>query len=298
MHRLQSILVCILLFRPVTGHAAVQDHREALNLLKRVSAAYAWVETYRAEGTATIRAGDTITEKPKQVKFTISLMVPDKVRVEIKGPNGDVLLVTNGKSTWVYARARNEYAVRTPWVSSDPLLVAPVPWPSESKPPDGDLLMLWNGKSAEAYAPLLWPSEIKAIAGLLNYRRLRDNVESATILRGENLPFEGGIANCYVVKAVDRVFLSSSPPMSEHFHSQSSVSTLWIEKSPLRVLRQVADVESLAWSTGGVDGREETFTFNKIERSVPFPDGFFTFSPPESAKEVPTLIDVRPPQKR
>jgi outer membrane lipoprotein-sorting protein len=159
MHRLTALAICVLLFRSVTGHAAVQDHREALNLLDRVSAVYASVETYRAEVTATIRAGGTITGNPKQVKFAISLLVPDNVRVEIKRSDGDLLLVSNGKSAWAYAPARNEYAVRTSWVSPDPLLVAPLPWLPGIKRPDGRLLTVWNGKSASAHAPV--PSEIE-----------------------------------------------------------------------------------------------------------------------------------------
>jgi outer membrane lipoprotein-sorting protein len=246
------------LFLP-TGTALSQNQDESQNILKNVSQTYNSLTSYYFEANSIVEIRSERAQMKMERPIALASVKPDKMRMEVKSPLMDMLVISNGPTTWEYMPRLNQYTKK----SGGPTTIV-------SKGKDG----IERTSDKEEYLRLM------AIAlGVLlpRYDNILDGLKRSKLLREESLGINGASITCYVIEAeYDR---PEAIP-----NAKESPRTFWIDKERLVVLREqyIVKIPSSEFGTG-----EQTHTveFKVVKVNEALPETLFSFTPPEGAKE-------------
>jgi outer membrane lipoprotein-sorting protein len=236
-----------------------QQRSDAIRILAKVRDTYASLNSFQVEGIAVIESESERMHTKMDFRFAGDFDSPAKVRIETKNLVTALLVVSDGRATWVYIPATKTY-------SKVDLEESQMPTAGKEHARGPEAFM-----AASASAGLSFDMFQVGIA---------DGVKEASILREEELELEGRKVACYVVRVrYERT--------KEETEGLPAVKTYWIDRNRLIVLRESWESRGQIeiGTVGGVLSTKQTTTLTKVRLNEPVPDELFVFVPPEGAKE-------------
>jgi outer membrane lipoprotein-sorting protein/peroxiredoxin len=219
-------------------------------IASRVQATYRALTTYQFDGvmamTVTAQAGNQTQELP----FRTAASEPGRLRIELTNPMMQMMTISDGKQSWLYAPQLGQYT-HTPAGASSPGMTAAI---------------------------------ATAMAGgtpLVRYRAITSGLKSARMLSEETVEIEGRRVPCYVIEAS-----YASPPDSG---VQRGPTKYWIDKARHLVLRDDQTATLKNPKMGGLVELRQVTTFRRARVNEKLPDTLFTFRPPPGTRKVDQL---------
>jgi outer membrane lipoprotein-sorting protein len=251
-------LTLLLLFQ-FAGIALSQDKDVSREILENVSQTYNTLSSYCFEVNSIVEIKTKQTQMRMDRLIVLAAIKPDKIRMEVKSPLMDMLVVSNSSVTWEYMSLLNQYTKRI----GGPTTIV-------SKGIDG----VERTSDKEEYLRLM----AVALGVLLpRYDNLLEGLKRSKILREETVEINGTNISCYVIEAeYDR--LEAFPG------AKISAKTVWVDKNRLLVLREQYSMKIPSDEFGAVE-QTHTIEFKAVKVNEILSERLFTFTPPEGAKE-------------
>lgn len=252
----KSCAVLAMLFA-IARFGFAQRQPEALDVLKKVESTYRSMKTFRAEGSVSIETAGQGMQQKMDMPMTLTMVPPNKLRVENKAAPMNMLMIFNGETLWMYLPLLNKYA------KMDPSKFAP----------DQKL-------------------DAKAFPGVSSfaaqYAEVAKRAKGAKILREEPILVDGRDINCFVLQVeseplpttASAAFGKSMPNI------ELSARTLWVDKGRYLVLRESSETKMTFPNATAPMQSKQTVKFSKITVDEPVSDDQFVFTPPEGATEM------------
>jgi outer membrane lipoprotein-sorting protein len=247
MGRAREIALASLVVLMAWTQASSQKVNDATGLLKRVRETYDSLRSFQFEGMTVTESRGTGMQSKMEVPFESDFAEPYKMRIESKFPLMPVLMVSDGKTTWVYISSTKIYS---------------------------KIVELETGGWHDAFIGY------SAAAGMPNILQLEiaDHVKQAKILREEDVQLEGESTACSVVEV--------EYARSKDAEALPEIVTYWIDQRRHVVLRESFQYHQKAGNVFPISqDTQSTTTLTKVRLNEPVPDERFQFTPPEGAKE-------------
>ncbi len=233
--------------------AASVAQPDALELLKNVRDSYLSMKSFHADVDLRTELKSQGVQSTVDVQMVVTTASPDKIRIENKDQAGGVLIISNGRATWVYVPQLNKYTRS-----------------------DRPITML-GGNLRETPPFSVLP---------IRYKDILEGVKSARLLRDEVIRVGGRNVESYVIEIEYEVLASVQPLTSpQHIETRYLPKTLWVEKAGYLVLRESSEIISTFLSSNSSSQVTHTITFNNIKVNEAVPDELFEFNPPAGATE-------------
>lgn len=225
---------------------------QSLDLLRQVSEIYSNLNSYHFEVSELAELKSEAGEKKVETRMEVAFSRPDKIRIIMKSPAGEVQSFSDGTFTLTYLPRLKQYVRRSVTAANEGA-------DRKNKTPESALLSI-------------------AIQFPDRYKKILDGVEAARITSEESLTLDGISRDCAVVQ----VKTHSAPDPVE----SSSSRTYWIEKRSGLILKMISGGKD-AMEAGG-ERIETTVTsiFHLARINQNLPESLFEFMPPEGAQEV------------
>lgn len=243
---------------------------EALRILNEVSQKYADAKSFHIEAQEEmIWYNDWRRSWEKTVMSSTD--APDgRYRYEGRGGSGGGVIVSDGKTVWMYHPDENLY--------------------TETSATDG-----------KAAGPRIVQMQDQAPQRAKYLRRdmahMTDRLIGAQLLPEETLTINGAQRRCIVIH-YGPADVKQDLPSDYQSLAGKEQGTIWIDKERMTVVKKVRSADSFIRDPGSIARfpihDETTTTFSIVELNVPIPDSTFVFSPPADAK----LVDEFPAQKK
>ena len=235
---------------------SAQENIDGIALLRKVSATYRSAKSFQVEGTSTVESQNAGMHFTMDFPFKGDFVAPTKMRIENQNSVAGVLIVSDGKTMWVYVPSTKTYG-RVPLVNKAG---------SALRPEDDSREALVGAAGA---AGTLFDIFQLAIA---------ERVKKAEILREETLPQEGKEVPCLVVK-VEYEWSNGEAKTTPQ------IKIYWIDKNRFVVLRETWEFHEHAASSNAAITTKTINNVTKIQLDGPVPPELFEFVPPAGAKE-------------
>src|SRR5262249_12992874 len=237
---------------------------EARKLLKKVAENYKDMKSYQFEATLLTETKNEAlqfkSESRSEEAFVIAAIKPDRSMCESKGPNLNLLSVSDGKTNWFYLPMFKQYIKRPIEASKKKSGINPLEVDSG--------LNFFGFDMVGSFAAL-------STYRLSEYERMAEEVKEAKLLREDAITVGNRKIECYIIE-VESVISGLE---------ESKRKTFWIDKARHIVMRSVVQSKAKNPFGGAVDTTVTTnFTLAKIDE--PVSEGLFAFIPPAEAKEV------------
>src|SRR5579871_819354 len=226
--------------------ALSQTTPDARALLKETTDILLKHKSYQLEQEAVIDlSGPTPFRMDMSVKMAVSN--PGKLRIEANSQAGDVLIISDGENTWVYAGSLKQYT-----------------------------------KTAAASSPeSLVTSMMPGITDVADQLQSKDTYLSAEIAGEEPLDVGDQKKQCYVVQArLAKIKLPGNIEMS------GGVQKAWIDKVSRLTLKQTMTANMQGGVIHDPVQMNQAVTVTSAQLDAPIADSEFAFSPPEGTREV------------
>ncbi len=235
--------------------AFAQAQPDAMELLRKVEKTYRSAKSFQAEGNIASDMSGQGMHSTVEIPMVLTIVPPDRMRMENKGAPMSMLMIFNGQTIWMYMPQLNKYA-------------------------KFDL-----GKFA---------GDDKGLPGYgglgRQYLHVAERATAAKILREEAIRVDGRSVDCYVLeveyeppaKLPDNVPFAKSMPTNVQF----SPKTMWIDKARSVVVRESSESKVTFPNSNTPMSTKQTITFAKIRLDEPVPEELFTFTPPAGATEM------------
>ena len=226
-----------------------KDNRDAMALLERVADTYHSARSFQIEGTSVVESENAGMHGTMDFPFKADFVAPAKMRIENQNSVMGVLIVSDGRTIWVYMPSAKTYSE----IEIATML--------ESAPKNQD--------NREALAGAAGASGLLFDVFQLS---IRQPMERAAIIREEQLQQADAKIACYVVRAEYRRSANEAKILPK-------VKTYWIDKDRYVVVRESWEsrVESTTTKT--------TTTLTRVRLNQPVRDEIFKFTPPEGARQ-------------
>jgi outer membrane lipoprotein-sorting protein len=248
------------------GLGLAQSQQDALDILNKVGATYRGVKTLQAEGDVITGMTGPGMQQNMTTHILLTLTGSGKVRMESKTGMMNVLVISDGETTWLYMPALNRY----------------------SKLP--------VGQTAAAGNPSI-PGALPGLSGVGDFGKIAANIKEARLVRSETLQLDGIATDCYVIDVIPAAPSAGSAPLagSAALPKVEPISqTVWVDKSRLLVTRVSSRARVTMPGESAATDTQSAITFNKLTLDNPVPDDTFSFTPPPGATEL-DLSQFMPP---
>jgi peroxiredoxin/outer membrane lipoprotein-sorting protein len=218
----------------------------AAEILNRVADTYRGLQTYEFVATRTTELSAGGVQRSGESHIALAAVKPGKYRLTMKDDQKELIVVTDGETTWTYAPKMKQYTKQQVAVSED----------SDEEGGDQD--------QADTLT-----STLRSLVGI--YENMARYGPVATLAKEDKIKAGGDRIDCYVVQ----------------LKTAKSQHQLWIDKQRFLVLRHNEVAQT---SVNGVAAALHTNTvWKQAEIGRPPDNGLFSFDPPSTAAEVPTL---------
>jgi outer membrane lipoprotein-sorting protein len=253
MFKLLKAAVVLLMLLLIINPGLSQDQKNSQVVLDKVSETYKTSRSYYFEAVVISEIKSAGLNMKTEAPITIAVMKPDKMRTQVSNPmmQLEVLIVSNGETTWEYMPNQKKYTKRESSVGN---------------------------VDKELYHQI-WASALGVI--FPRYDRINEGITRARILPDEVIQIGGNDIDCYVVEA-------EFSPIEPNSESKPSTKSFWIDKTRNIVLKEISR-SKMKTELGGPIERIQTTIFRTANINETLPDTLFIFAPPEGAKEVKDL---------
>lgn len=256
----KAILVALLLIIP-QAPTQTQNVDQALAILRDVASVYRTAKTCYFEGTITAEVKSEGIEAKIESSFVWAAVSPTKIRMQVKSPMMEMLVVSDGPTFWEYMPQSKKYTRK----QSEPTTVT-------SRGIDNV-----DRTSDKADHARMWALAVGV--AIPKFDDIAESLKEARLLRQETLEIDGTSVVCDVIEAD----YDSGSTRNKHRPMQK---TLWVDKGRYVVLREAFASE---FGNGGSDrlgSPRIVTTFSKVKVNEPLADDLFVFTPPADAREI------------
>jgi len=231
----------------ILGVAAYgQSPPDAKGLLKESREALQAFQSYIVDQQLVIETKQRL-EGHVEMPVKLAVSKPGKVRIESSGPLGSTLIVSDGRSTWMYVGRVNQYTKK----------------PAASSPEA--LLETLNA----------------GVGQQLNLPESRDPYVSAKMNPDETVQMDGQPIECYVVEAaLSKITIPGGLTLTD------GKQTAWIDKKTKLALKMTTDSVMSGGPLAAPIETIQRVEITSFQVNQPVPDSLFVFTPPAGAKEV------------
>jgi outer membrane lipoprotein-sorting protein len=241
------------------GLAQSQDN--ALDILNKVGENYRSVKTLQAEGEVITAMNGPGMQQNVTMHVLLTLGGSGKMRMETKTGFVNMLIISDGQTTWLSMPGLNKY----------------------SKIPAGQTTAM-NSPVAGG---------LPGLGGVGDFGKIAEGIKEAKLVRSETLQLDGIATDCYVIEmvpAAPSVEASGIPTPKVKPLAQ----TVWVDKSRLLVARVTSHARVTLPGENSSSETDSTITFTKVTLDEPVADDAFVFTPPPGATEL-DLSQFMPP---
>ncbi len=269
------LLLMLSLLIPVDGAQAQTTPppaaSEAMRLLNEVTQKYADAKSLHIEATQEVTHSTELSRGWSKTILSATVAPDNRYRYEGRGPSGEALLVSNGKTIWTYHYNENLFTEKPVGMDKPGLLV--------------------YGTAEDA---------VRMAKGLSHgLGRLAERLNSAELLPEQTLTVDGRQYRCIGIhyRTTDLKKRDVAEPERVQREKQDE-GTYWIDKDRMVIVKIERHTSSVTTRPGSMarDSYQDDIlqVFTTVELNPTLPDSSFIFNPPAQAK----LVDEFPSQKR
>lgn len=269
-------ILAVLLLLP-QAPTQTPDADQALAVLRNVASVYRAAGSSYFEGKVTAEVSSESAEVKVRSSFVWATVSPTKIRMQVKGPMMELLVMSDGPTFWEYMPQQKQYTRK----QSEPTTVTSRGIDNVDRTSD-------KAENARMWALALG-------VGIPKFEDIAESLKDARLLREETLELDGASVDCYVIEAVyDSGSTRARAGAKGAQRSQNLImrKTFWVDKSRYVVLREAFTTESgKAGAENGLGAPSIVTTFSAVKINEPLADDLFVFTPPGDAKEVKDFND-------
>jgi outer membrane lipoprotein-sorting protein len=265
------MLAALLLF--LQAPAQTREVDQATAVLRNVASVYRTARSCYFEGKVTAEVKSEAIEAKIQSSFVWATVGPTKIRMQVKSPMMEMLVVSDGPTFWEYMPHLKQYTRK----QSEPTTVT-------SRGIDNV-----DRTSDKAEHARMWALAVGV--AIPKFDDIAESLKEARFLQGETLEIDGASMACDVIEAV-------YDSGSGEGKGGPVRKTFWVDKSRYVVVREALTTGFSKVGADRLGSPRIVTTFSVVKINEPLADDLFVFTPPGDSREIKDFNDPDSARKK